>query len=101
MESMLSKVEQQLNPFALYAEMRQSHPLYQDPQRGNWNFFRYDDVQRVLSDYAAFSSQFMRKRSLSSLLPTQPFAAAIISTDPPRHRQLGARQADQAGSADE
>ncbi len=90
MESMLTKVEQQLNPFALYAEMRQSHPLYHDPERGSWNFFRYDDVQRVLSDYAAFSSQFMRKRGLSSLLPTQPFAAAIISTDPPRHRQLRA-----------
>jgi cytochrome P450 len=85
MQSMLFEVEQQLNPFALYETMRQNHPLYQDPQRGSWNFFRYEDVQRVLSEYTTFSSQFQRKRSI---LPTQPFAAAIISTDPPRHRQL-------------
>jgi cytochrome P450 len=85
MESLLSGVEHKLDPFSLYQVMRQSHPLYHDPQRGSWNVFRYEDVQRVLSEYETFSSQFMKKRSL---LPTQPFAAAIISTDPPRHRQL-------------
>ena len=85
MESLLSGVEHKLDPFSLYQVMRQSHPLYHDPQRGSWNVFRSEDVQRVLSEYETFSSQFMKKRSL---LPTQPFAAAIISTDPPRHRQL-------------
>jgi len=87
MNSMLTAVEQQLNPFPLYHTMRQTQPLYHDPQRGNWNVFRYDDVQRVLSEYTTFSSQFRRKRTLS-LLPSEPFSAAIISTDPPRHRQL-------------
>lgn len=85
MDSLLSGVEHKLDPFPLYQVMRQSYPLYHDPQRGSWNVFRYEDVQRVLSEYETFSSQFMKKRSL---LPTQPFAAAIISTDPPRHRQL-------------
>ena len=89
MESMLTGVEAKLDPFSLYQVMRQSHPLYHDPKRGSWNVFRYDDVQRVLSEYETFSSQFMKKPRLS-LLPTQPFAAAIISTDPPRHRQLRA-----------
>ncbi len=88
MNSMLTAVEQQLDPFPLYETMRQSYPLYHDPQRGNWNVFRYEDVQRVLSEYATFSSQFRRKRTLLSLLPSEPFSAAIISTDPPRHRQL-------------
>ncbi len=87
MQPMLSEVERELNPFPVYDVMRQNHPLYQDPERGSWNFFRYADVQRVLSEYATFSSQFKRQRRLS-ILPTQPFAAAIISTDPPRHRQL-------------
>jgi cytochrome P450 len=87
MNSMLTAIEHQLNPFPLYRDMRQNHPVYHDPQRGNWNVFRYEDVQRVLSDYAAFSSQFNRKKTFS-LLPSEPFAAAIISTDPPRHRQL-------------
>ena len=87
MNSMLAEIEQKLNPFPLYQTMRQSHPLYQDPQRGNWNVFRFDDVQRVLTEYDVFSSQFRGDRPTDMV---QPFAAAIISTDPPRHRQLRA-----------
>jgi cytochrome P450 len=87
-ESLLTGVEQKLNPFGVYQVMRQEHPLYNDPKRGNWNVFRYPDVQRVLSEYETFSSHFTPKRSLLSSLTPQPFAAAIISTDPPRHRQL-------------
>ncbi len=85
MESMLYRIEQQLNPFPLYQTMRQTQPVYADPQHGNWNVFGYEDVQRVLSDYETFSSQFHGGGS-----PGQgsPFAASIISTDPPRHRQL-------------
>ncbi len=89
MKSLISGIEQQINPFTLYESMRQEHPLYHDPEKENWNFFRYADVQRALSDYAAFSSQFRRKPKLS-LLPNEAFSAAIISTDPPRHRQLRA-----------
>jgi cytochrome P450 len=49
-----------------------------------WMAFGYDDVQRVLSDYASFSSAFGRDtESLSN-----PLGASIISSDPPRHRQL-------------
>jgi cytochrome P450 len=87
MNSMLAEVERQLNPFALYQTMRQSYPLYHDPQRGSWNVFRFDDVQRVLTEYNVFSSQFRGDQPTDTV---QPFAAAIISTDPPRHRQLRA-----------
>ena len=85
MQSLLTGVEQTLDPFPLYRVLRQDQPLYHDPGRGSWNVFRYPDVLRVLSEYETFSSQFTPKRSL---IPIQPFAAAIISTDPPRHRQL-------------
>jgi cytochrome P450 len=86
MESMLTAIEKKLDPFPVYEAMRQSHPVYFDPQRENWNVFCYEDVQRVLSDYETFSSQFRgEKRSTDT---QQPFAASIISTDPPRHRQL-------------
>ena len=85
MQSLLTQVEQQLNPFPLYQTMRQSHPVYADPQYGSWNVFGYEDVQRVLSDYETFSSQF---RGGGSPDQGSPFAASIISTDPPRHRQL-------------
>ncbi len=67
--------------------MRQDHPVYYDPERGGWNVFRYDDVQRVLSEYNTFSSEFQGGREAGV---EQPFAASMISTDPPRHRQLRA-----------
>jgi cytochrome P450 len=82
-------IERQLNPFPWYQTMRQSAPVYFDNQRDSWNVYRYDDVQRVLSDYGIFSSQFAGDRS-GAANPGQPFAASMISTDPPRHRQLRA-----------
>ncbi len=66
-----------LDPYPWYDEMRARHPVVQ--LGGAWHVFRYDDVQRVLSDYAAFSSQ----RGGGG-----PLASSIISLDPPRHRQL-------------
>ena len=45
--------------------------------------FRYDDVQRVLSEHATFSSRFGGDDPSGQL-----FAASLVNTDPPRHRQL-------------
>ncbi len=81
----IDNIEQELNPFPFYRTMRETSPVYFDPLRQSWNVFRYDDVQQVLSDYKAFSSQ-MRRGDIENT--DQPFAASIISTDPPRHRQL-------------
>lgn len=82
---MLTAIEQQVNPFPIYQEMRRQSPVYFDTQRYSWSVFRYEDVHRVLSDYATFSSQYHRSGQGSI---DQPFASSIISTDPPRHRQL-------------
>ena len=72
------------NPFPWYARMRRDAPASVDPQSGVLSVFRYDDVQRVLSDYEAFSSERgPRDASASSAL-----SASLISSDPPRHRQL-------------
>ena len=44
----------------MYEMMRQSQPvLYVEPHN-IWLVFRYDDVKAVLSDHAAFSSEFQR-----------------------------------------
>ncbi len=83
--SKLTGIEQELNPFPLYQSMRQEHPVYQNPERQNWNIFRYDDVYRALSDWKTFSSQFGRGHQGSAGMP---FTASMISSDPPRHRQL-------------
>jgi cytochrome P450 len=81
----LHEIERDLDPFPMYKEMRENNPVFYDPDRFNWNIYCYDDVQRGLSDYSIFSSQYQRDRNLST---TEPFAASMISTDPPRHRQL-------------
>jgi cytochrome P450 len=78
-----SQTAAQLNPFPWYAQMRANAPVWHDTARGLWHVFRYDDVQRVLSDHAAFSSE----RGGGS---SDPLATSMISLDPPRHRQLRA-----------
>lgn len=73
-----------LNPFDWYRAMRESEPVAFNASRGVWSAFRYDDVRRVLSDYATFSS------ARGGPGANNPLGASIISSDPPRHRQLRA-----------
>lgn len=64
------------------ARMREWRPVAYDTRTGLWDVFRYDDVERVLTDYAHFSSeQAMGGGGLSE---------SLIAMDPPRHRQLRA-----------
>ncbi len=73
-------IERQLNPFPWYQHMRETNPVSYSEEYGSWSVFRYNDVQKVLTDYSLFSSQYMGEQ--------QPIAMSIINTDPPRHRQL-------------
>lgn len=68
-----------LNPFPWYRFMRESQPIRYEPRYAGWQVFRYDEVLRVLSDYAVFSSAFGGQG---------PLGSSLISMDPPRHRQL-------------
>ena len=71
-----------LNPFPWYAQMRAHAPLlFYEPYQ-SWQAFRYDDVLRILSDYAAFSSNFSGGQG------QDPLSGSMIAMDPPRHRQL-------------
>lgn len=72
------------NPFPWFEFMRANHPVWQESE-GVWHVFRHEDVKRVLSDYEAFSSQ----RGAADN-PNNPIAASLISSDPPRHRNLRA-----------
>ena len=77
--------DQPLNPFPSYRSMRDTAPVFQDEQSGSWHVFQYDDVQRVLSEHATFSSRMAGDNPSET---GQLFAASLINTDPPRHRQL-------------
>ena len=69
-----------------FARERRTAPVSRDSQYGAWNVYRYDDVKTVLSDHARFSSQQGRGRGGNN--PQHALADSLISTDPPRHRQL-------------
>lgn len=81
----IQSAEHQLNPFPHYERMRETAPVHYDEQSGSWHVFRYDDVQRALSEYATFSSRMGGDDASGT---GQLFAASLIATDPPRHRQL-------------
>jgi cytochrome P450 len=81
----LQSTEDQLDPFPHYQRMRKIAPVFHDEQTGSWHVFRYDDVQRVLSEFATFSSRMGGDNGSGS---GQLFASSLIVTDPPRHRQL-------------
>ncbi|BBD73401.1 hypothetical protein HS1genome_1790 [Sulfodiicoccus acidiphilus] len=46
-----------LNPYPFYAYMRRNSPVIRDDM-GNWQFFRYEDVRKILTDWSRFSSRF-------------------------------------------
>jgi cytochrome P450 len=72
-----------LNPFPWYRQMRETDPIHFYPEYRAWQVFRYDDVLRVLSDSAVFSSSLGGGQDRQD-----PLAASLVTTDPPRHRQL-------------
>lgn len=71
------------NPFPWFRHMRHNASVTFNEQLRSWHVFKYNDVQRVLTDHASFSSQAYSGEN-------QPIGRSIISIDPPRHRQLRA-----------
>jgi len=75
---------------ALLAWLRQQRDagsVHHDEQHGIWQVFGYADAERVLSDPAAFSSDF------SEIMPAQRDFALFnrgnfVRMDPPKHRKL-------------
>lgn len=74
-------------PYDWYHQMRETQPVYRDPDWGAWHVFRYTDVARVLSDYATFSSDENRYVQ-AEYRDNSPISSSILRMDPPRHRQL-------------
>jgi len=77
--------EQQPSPFAWYRAMRASSPVFYDAEAGYWQAFRYDDVSRIATEHATFSSE--GRRRLAAREDGEAFPPSLINIDPPRHRQ--------------
>jgi cytochrome P450 len=74
-----------LNPFDWYRVQREISPVSHSQTNGIWSVFGYEDVQRTLSDYANFSSALAMGGGGDM---SNPLGASMLSSDPPRHRQL-------------
>ena len=69
-------------------EIRTSTPIIWDDESAGWLAFRYEDVVRVQSDYATFSSEGTIKNRSNSVEGMNGGPRSIIEMDPPQHRQL-------------
>ncbi|GHO81507.1 putative cytochrome P450 YjiB [Ktedonobacter sp. SOSP1-85] len=70
-----------------YRQMRETQPIYHDPNSGIWHIFRYDDVARLLSEHATFSSE-QNRFVPAEYRDVSPISSSIVRLDPPRHHQL-------------
>ncbi len=67
-------------PIAWYRTMRTNRPVYYHPEYDLWEVFTYSEVQRVLTDYKTFSSEFIPANAM--------LRSCLVYLDPPDHRQL-------------
>ena len=66
-------------------QMRDTHPVWRDPDTGAWTIYRYDDVAAALADPRTFSSNF---GVLLAEHEDELLGGNILAMDPPRHDQL-------------
>ena len=71
-----------LNPYPWLAKMRQEAPVFYDKEQQAWIVFRYDDVERVVSEWKTFSSKSPQP------LGREDFTQSLPQTDPPKHQSL-------------
>lgn len=70
------------NPFSAYTQARPTAPVMAIPELDVWAIFRYDDVNRALTDHENFSS--------APAKASRPNPSWLVFFDPPRHTRLRA-----------
>ena len=81
----VENMHQKLNPYSFYSYMRKNNPLEYNGKIDVWNAYRYNDIKKILTNFAAFSSDFTK------FVPQDQegfFRRTLISYDPPFHRYL-------------
>ncbi len=70
--------------------MRRESPVHFDAQRQRWDLFRYEDVNRVLTDHESFTANrgMIRDDSENSGENGGSILHTMISVDPPEHDRL-------------
>ncbi|MGA9400338.1 MAG: cytochrome P450, partial [Haladaptatus sp.] len=82
--------ERQLEPFEWYAEMRRDSPVHFDEERERWDLFRYEEIDRILGDHEAFTSDrgVLADDSARASDEGGSILQTMISVDPPEHERL-------------
>ena len=84
------------DPYAYFANLRQTDPVHWNDRWGGWLILRYDDVVKVFRDHETFSSDRMASLMLEldaqeqehfSLL-IKYFSKWLVFTDPPYHTRV-------------
>lgn len=75
-----------LDPSPWYHMMLQRAPIFFEKGSNTWNVFRYADVERVLTQFNTFSSEFGGYGSEASEEAT--IMGSMLMTDPPLHTKL-------------
>ncbi|MGR5864787.1 cytochrome P450 [Bacillus cereus] len=76
--------KQYLNPYPFFKKMRCDYPIVYDDSQQVWGIYRYEDVNRIITDYKIFSSDF--SQSNNSQLEQRP--KTLLTSDPPIHKNL-------------
>jgi cytochrome P450 len=78
-----SRPEEVPGIFDWFERMREGHPVVLDERSGTpwWHVFGYEDVARVLTDHARFSSRV-------PAFEYSPLSDTMLVKDPPDHRKL-------------
>lgn len=71
------------DPYPIFADLRENHPIHYSPERDLWVVSRYDDVRRVLLDAETFASG--RGTVPTGFVAVKPM---LITQDPPYHTRL-------------
>jgi cytochrome P450 len=80
-----------------YKAMRASAPVFYDQRMGSWQVFLYTDVERVLTQFGTYSSQFGYNNNETTGRADQgaetdaaeaSIMGSLLTTDPPFHTKL-------------
>ena len=89
--------DQRLNPFPFYSQMRKFNPIAYDDKNKLWGFFRYDDIQTILTNYKNFSSdvqilvnmqQAQSQKGYQEEQGNKYVRRTLLTSDPPHHSRL-------------
>jgi cytochrome P450 len=75
-----------------YDLMLRSAPIFFEKGSSTWNVFRYEDVERVLTQFSIFSSEFggyeSRESRENERTEEANIMGSMLTTDPPFHTKL-------------